>query len=99
MSSHRLAIESCRLVKPIRLPIEERKCTDCDVLEDEYHLIFECNRYTELRKKYIPKYYWNRPSMFKLAELLNSTNIKLLRNISIYIFQAFKSNTEQVYGP
>ena len=53
----------------------------------------------ELRKKYIPKYYWNRPSMFKLVELLNSTNIKLLRNISIYIFQAFKSRTEQVYGP
>ena len=99
MPSHRLAIESGRWVKPIRLPIEERKCTDCNVLEDEYHFIFECNRYTELRKEYIPKYHWNRPSMFKLVELLNSTNIKLLRNLCIYIFQAFKSRTEQVYGP
>ena len=99
MSSHRLAIESGRWVKPVRLPVEERKCTNCNVLEDEYHFIFECNRYTELRKKYIPKYYWNRPSMFKLVELLNSTNIKLLPSISIYIFQAFKSRTEQVYGP
>ena len=98
MSSHRLAIESGRWVKPIRLPIEERKCTDCNVLEDEYHFIFN-EFFTELRKKYIPKYYWNRPSMFKLVELSNSTNIKLLRNISIYIFQAFKSRTEQVYGP
>ena len=53
MSSHRLAIDSGRWVKPIRLPLEERKCTDCNVLEDEYHFIFECNRYTELRKKYI----------------------------------------------
>ena len=94
MSSHRLAIESGRLVKPIRLTIEERKCTNCNVLEDEYHFIFECNRYTELRKKYIPKYYWNRPSMFKLIELLN-----MLRNIIIFIFQAFKSRTEQAYGP
>ena len=51
MSSHRLAIESGRWVKPIRLPFEERKCTDCNVLEDEYNFIFECNRYTELRKK------------------------------------------------
>ena len=39
MSSHRLAIESGRWVKPIRLPIEERKCTDCNVSEDEYHFI------------------------------------------------------------
>ena len=35
--------------------------------------------------------------MFKFVELLNSTNMKLLRNLSIYIFHAFKCRTEQLY--
>ena len=35
--------------------------------------------------------------MFKFVELLNSTNMKVLRNLSIYIFHAFKCRTEQLY--
>ena len=97
MSSHRLAVESGRWARPARIPIHERTCTNCEVLEDEYHFVIECNRYTELREKYIPRYYWRRPSMFKFVELLNSTNMKLLRNLSIYIFHAFKCCTEQLY--
>ena len=97
MSSHRLAIESGRWVRPTRIPVDDRKCTLCEVLEDEYHFVIECNRYVELRKKYIPKYYWQRPSMIKFVELLNTTNKKLLRNLSIYIFLAFKYHSEQMY--
>ena len=97
MSSHRLAVESGRWARPARISIHEQKCTNCKVLEDEYHFVIEYNRYTELREKYIPRYYWRRPSMFKFVELLNSTNMKLLRNLSIYIFHEFKCHTEQLY--
>ena len=86
MSSHRLAIESGRWVRPTRIPIDERKCSLCQVLEDEYHFVLECNVYAELRYKYIPKHYWKRPSMYKFVELLNTTNMKILRNLSIYIY-------------
>ena len=86
MSSHRLAIELGRWVRPTRIPIDERKCSLCQVLEDEYHFVLECNVYAELRYKYIPKYYWKRPSMYKFVELLNTTNMKILRNLSIYIY-------------
>ena len=38
MSSHRLEVESGRWVKPNRIPLDERKCFFCDVLEDEFIL-------------------------------------------------------------
>ena len=97
MSSHRLAVESDRWVSPARIPMHERKCTNCEVIEGEYHFVIECCRYTELREKYISRYYWRIPSMFKFVKLLNLTNMKLLRNLSIYIFHAFKCRTEQLY--
>jgi len=53
MSSHRLQVESGRWHKPASIPISERKCTICNKLEDEYHFMFECSLYTELRNKYI----------------------------------------------
>ena len=61
MSSHRLAIESGRWARPARIPIEERKCVYCDLLEDEFHFVLECKCYTELRNKYIPRYFFRRP--------------------------------------
>ena len=98
MSSHRLAIESGRWARPTSTPINERKCVHCNVLEDEFHFVIECKLFIELRTKYIPKYYWKRPSMYKFIELLNTTKVKLLRNLSVYIYQAFKCRTDLLYG-
>ena len=56
MSCHRLEIEAGRWVRVNRVLVNERKCTLCNVIEDEYHFVIECQRKTELRKKYIPKY-------------------------------------------
>ena len=36
-SSHRLAIESGRWVRPTRIPIVERKCVNCNIVENEFH--------------------------------------------------------------
>ena len=96
MSSHRLAIESGRWTRPNRTPINERICTHCRILGDEYHFVLECNIFIDLRKKYIPKYFRKRPSMF-FIELLNTTNIKMLRNLSLYVYHAFQYRTEQLY--
>ena len=73
MSSHRLAIESGRWAWPARIPIEERKCAYCDLLEDEFHFVLECKCYTELRYKYIPRYFFRRPSMFKFVDIMRQT--------------------------
>ena len=38
MSSHRLGIETGRWHKPKAIELSERKCTSCDILEDEFHV-------------------------------------------------------------
>lgn len=53
MSSHRLEIEAGRWVRPNRIPIDERKCSFCHILEDEFHFVLECSRYVDLRNIYI----------------------------------------------
>ena len=97
VSSHRLEIEAGRWSKPARVPINERKCVNCQVIEDEYHFIIECHLYNDLRKKYISKYFWIRPSMFKFVELINSTNQNCIRKLGAFIYQAFKLRTELLY--
>ena len=49
-SSHRLRVETGRWVRP-PIPRDERLCPICNKQEDEYHIIFECRRFSDLRKK------------------------------------------------
>ena len=58
LSSHPLRIEIARHGQQ-RIERTERKCQICnsDDLEDEYHFVFSCPIYDELRRKYIPLYY------------------------------------------
>lgn len=90
LSSHRLEIEVGRWAKPNRTPIDQRKCHSCNKLEDEFHFLLECNLYIEIRKQYIKRYYWNRPNMIKLKELMSSNNKKVLLNLCIFTQKAFK---------
>ena len=40
VGSHQLAIELGRYHKPKPLPVKERLCDQCNVVEDEYHFIY-----------------------------------------------------------
>ena len=98
VSSHRLEIEAGRWTKPRAIPRDDRKCHNCEILEDEFHFVIECPMYLELRKRYISKYYWRRPSMFKFVELINSSNTSCIRKLCTYIFHAFKLRSELLYN-
>ncbi len=74
VSSHRLEIEAGRWHKPVSKPFDQRKCMICNVLEDEFHFLMICPMYTELRRIYIHSFYLKKPSMFKLVELVSSSN-------------------------
>ena len=78
IAAHRLLIETGRWVKPKPIALEDRKCITCNLIEDEFHSILVCPMYTSFRH-YIPKYYTNRPSMFKLLKLLNNNNELIVR--------------------
>ena len=54
LSSHRLEIETGRWAKPNSVPIENRLCTSCMKLEDEFHFVLEYTRYNDLRQTLKP---------------------------------------------
>ena len=83
--------------KTIRVAYDERKCRVCNILEDEFHFIFECPVYSNLRKLYIDKYYINRPSMFKLIELFKTDPKKQIRSLFIFIFKPFEKRNSITY--
>ena len=91
MSSHHLHIETGRWKRPEPTPIERRYCFNClGKVEDEYHMLFECGVYEDLRKTLIPRYYRNRPSMLKLTQLFNSNSKKEIKGLAKFIHNAFK---------
>ena len=90
VSSHRLAIETGRWQRPASIPITERKCRTCGILEDEYHFVLECTLYKELREKFIPKYFWQRPNMYKFITLINSEKDITIKKLGLYTCNAFK---------
>ena len=91
MSSHKLRIETGRYGRN-RIDRNERQCQICNCgdIEDEYHFIIICNKYSDIRKIYIDKYYTQRPSMFKFIELLSSKKHKTLDNLAIFIKNALQ---------
>ena len=51
LSNHKLNIETGRYTKP-KTKREDRICTLCNVLEDEYHVIYDCPHYDQPRHTY-----------------------------------------------
>ena len=76
--------------KPNKTPLNERLCMICSVLEDEFHFTLECPLYKDIRKKYIKRYYWQRPNMVKFIELFLSENCQIIKNLSMFINKAFE---------
>ena len=84
MSAHKLNIELGRYNNIER---SERICILCDAkeIEDEYHFIIQCPRYSNLRNAHIKQYYHRRPNVLKLVQLLSTTSIKELSNLGKYL--------------
>ena len=88
LSSHELKIETGRHNKTER---KNRICDLCSLndIEDEFHFTLICPIYKDLRLKYIPRFYINKPSMYKFIELLKSSNKRILSNLSLFFRKAF----------
>ena len=71
----------------------------CNEIEDEYHVVMCCQKYTDLRKKFLPKYVYKRPSMLKFVELLNEGNKNCLKKLGIFAHLVFERyNNEEIYA-
>ena len=91
LGSHSLISETGSWARP-KITYSERKCLHCNVLGDEYHHILECTKYIDLRKKYVPKFYYVNPSMFKFIDLLLCKKKKVQNNLCIYIGKSFSES-------
>ena len=98
LSSHRLSIETGRWNQPVSLPINQRLCTFCNCLEDEFHFVMECTQYSEIRKELLPRYYWSRPNMYKFIELMNIRNKRTVKQLSIFVDRAFTIRNTALYN-
>ena len=94
LSSHRLMIATSRWHRPHSILYEERKCIVCDTIEDAFHFILECFRYTDIRKKCINEYYWSRPNILKFNELMTSSNPGIVKNLASFVFEGFQIRYE-----
>ena len=54
-------------------------------VEDEFHFILKCPFFETLRKKLIKPYYFRNPSMFKLIQLLTTSNRKDISNLAKFL--------------
>ena len=95
LSSHKLAVETGRYTRPIT-PLDNRKCSICNILEDEFHFLFECRIYTDLRKQYLPKSLWKRCNIPNLINLMTNESAKVNIRLSQYIYKAFKLRSEYI---
>ena len=94
VSSHRLEIEAGRWTKPNKTPRENRKCTNCNCLKDEFHFMFECTLFSNLRTTYFKPYYRIHSSMFKTTQLFKSEKEVDIRRLSTYIYKAFELRSD-----
>ena len=86
-SSHRLRVETGHWDRPVTPP-QLRLCSICNVIDDEFHFLLECMKFTANRP-----YYWRRPSMYKCVELFHTNNKKVLRNFAKYVYLSFNETT------
>lgn len=99
MFSHRLEVESGRWVRQNMLPVHERKCCCffCNILEDEIPFCFTMFSLFRIEKKYISKYFWKCPYMFKFIELINSSYNSCIRKLCIIIYIMLLNNEQGYY--
>lgn len=62
-------------------------------IEDEYYIKLIRPIYRDLRTKFIKKYYWNNPFVYKFAQLLRANNVRDRCNLVKYVKRALKIRT------
>ena len=94
LSNRRFPIEVGRYNNTIRTEIICLKCANYDIC-DEYHCMFICDTFKEIRTKILPKNCIEKPSVQKFCDLMSCENSKVLlklANFSKVIIAEFRQS-------
>ena len=91
LSSHTLRIQTGRYGRN-RIERNERLCIYCEnrQIDDEYHFIYECPIFNNIRDMYIKPYYHIRPNAYKLCQLLSTQNNTDIIKLGKYTKESFQ---------
>ena len=91
-SSHQLNIEKGRHAKP-KIPINERLCASCGVVEDEFHFVIECEIFQTQRSNLFNKIsiidatFAFMNDRAKFVYLFSSKESKMLSNLGKFVYE------------
>ena len=81
-----------------KIPYHERTCSLCNIhdvhVQDEYHIAMICEYFKEVGEKYVKQYYYNKPTMVKFIELMNTHNSKERFRFMLFLKIVFKFYAE-----
>ena len=82
--NHKFPIEKGRWEN---IELSDRKCELCQKndIGDNFHYLLICPLFDSQRKLFIEPYYYKRPNVLKYKELLNITNERKLRKLSLFM--------------
>ena len=74
-----------------KIEYPNRNCTLCNDkdIQDEYHMVLKCVYFQTLRMKFIIKYYYVRPSMYKFQQLINTRENKEYCRLMLFVNHSF----------
>ena len=92
ISSHNLEVE---IGRQSNISLEKRLCKHCAVnhveaIEDEYHVVVECNAYDHLRQMYLGKLIVETPNIHNFVSLFKSSRYQDILSVANYIASVFK---------
>lgn len=64
-------------------------CPFCGIPETEIHLLLECPQYSQLRTKFIERY-WISTNSLNITDLLANKNPEINKTVAMYLFYALK---------
>ena len=88
MSSHLFYIERGRWAG---VEVKDRICEMCHTIEDEYHCLVECPRFSRERKGLLPHNLIKKPSMFNFIEFIKCQNKEIYNKIGLLCFKIMKA--------
>ena len=91
LGSHHFMVERGRWNN---LEYVDRICFECNDIEDEFHVVMCCRKYSKLRKQYLPSTLYEKPSMFKFLNYLNCENVSKLKKLGLFMYHVFKKYEE-----